>query len=45
MVIKEIHLMKLQFHGKLVHYDIIPYFQECYKEHVKRYKKYSKNEN
>lgn len=37
--------MKLQFRGKLVHYDVIPYFQERYKERVKRYKKYSKKEN
>lgn len=29
----------------LIHYDVLPYFRECYKERVKRFKKYSKDKD
>ena len=40
---KQFNVMIWDFNSdKLVHYDVIPYFQQRYKERVKRYKKYSK---
>ena len=43
---KQFNVMLWDFNSdKLVHYDVIPYFQERYKERVERYKKYSKKEN
>lgn len=29
-------------YDKLQHYDVLPYLRNCYKERVKRFKKYSK---